>query len=112
MPDQAKEQVSPNPDDSIVALGNKVGEVSDVHGTIYYNSAMGLWYIWTHESGSIDSVNIYFPAVLSDDYKAEGKGIVFSGTAYELGESLKAKIPQAGGTEHYTLILSSIASEE
>ena len=94
---------------TIIRLGDRLTEVTDVTGTIYYNAELGCWLISVHLAGSIDSEIIYFPVSLDEAFKVEGLKVDFSGTTYELEKSLLAQIPQTGGAEYYVIDVKEMA---
>ena len=88
--------------------GNKVADITNVAGVVYYNADLGLWFINVHETGTIDNTIIYFPTALSEEYQVEGLQVKFSGTTYEMDSTLLAQIPQLGGGEYYVIEINTI----
>ena len=93
---------------TVVRPGEKVAYVGNVTGTVFYIESLGCWYINVYVAGTIDSVITYFPIALDEEFQVEGMKVDFSGTTYELEESLRAKIPQMGGAEYYVIEISKM----
>ena len=59
-----------------------ISTVSDLTGTMHYNSLSGRWFIMTAEPRTIDSVTNYYPKGLSKEFQVEGMKVTFSGDLY------------------------------
>ncbi len=85
-------------------LENVVKSVSDVSGTIWFDSQSQAYAIYRGIEGTYDAQEIGVVCNLPDNYKKEGEKIVFSGKYYEN----KDFSPQIPGQEYYYLELTKI----
>ena len=59
-----------------------ISTVSDLTGTMHYNSLSGRWFIMTAEPRTIDSVTNYYPKRLTKEFQVDGMRVTFSGNLY------------------------------
>lgn len=89
-------------------LNHLVKSVSDVSGTIWFDSQSQTYAIYRGIDGTYDAQEIGVVCNLPKNYKKEGKKIVFSGKYYE-NQNFSSQIP---GQEYYYLELTKIDIRE
>ena len=65
-------------------LGSPIDSIADLSGYVSYESRFTQrWYIGHHIPGTIDCVDLYFPAEFPEQYMKEGLDVIISGVVYE-----------------------------
>ncbi len=98
----SKEDITPEL--SKCNLKNVVKSVSEVSGTIWFDSQSQTYAIYRGIDGTYDAQEIGVVCNLPENYKKEGKKIAFSGKYYE-NQDFSPQIP---GQEYYYLELTKI----
>ena len=84
-------------------LGTPIKSITDVLGTVHFNKSLQKWEIINHIPLTIDSVVIYYPINISDDFKIEGLKVFISGDVYKGDKDILL-----GGEEVYMIKLIKI----
>ena len=107
---------SPNIDSSGVDtisfenLGAPIDSIADLKGYVWYDArhTQKRWTIGYHIPGTIDCVDLYFPAEFPKEYMIDGLPVIISGIVYE-ADDIHINM---GGYTSYKIKLTKIEKEQ
>jgi hypothetical protein len=94
-------------EDKICDCNNKINfvEITNLEGTVNFNSDIKEWYISVHEENTYDEIKLFLPCNLENSYKEANKKVLFSGTIF----GLSTKITAPAGSDYACIEISSIS---